>query len=61
MLEMDVTKSTAGDCPTMTELLGKIKSGKGDGCFDSAYLSRNLCIVPAKESGPPALAVHAGA
>ena len=43
VLEMDVTKGTAGDCPTMTELLGKIKGGKGDGCFDSAYLSRNLC------------------
>ena len=46
VLEMDVTKGTAGGCPTMTELLGKIRGGKGDGCFDSAYLSRNLCNMP---------------
>ena len=42
-LEMDVTKGTAGDCPAMTDMLGKIEGGKGDGCFDSAYLSRDFC------------------
>ena len=46
VLEMDAAKGTAGDCPAMTELLGKIKGGKGDGWFDSAYLARNFCNMP---------------
>ena len=52
VLEMDAAKGTAGDCPAMAELLGKVKGGKGDGCFDPAYLSRNFCNMP--ESPGPA-------
>ena len=38
-----VTGGTAGGCPPMTDMLGKIEGGKGDGCLGPACLSRKFC------------------
>ena len=43
ILKMEVTKGTAADCPPMMQILEGFEGGDGDGCFDSAYLSRKLC------------------
>ena len=50
VLEMDAAKDTAGDCPAMTEILGKTKDWKWDGRSDSATCPGTS--DPLKDLGP---------
>lgn len=50
ILKAVITKGTAGDAPVMTDILKSLKElkgelNKGDGTFDSAYLTRKLCTL----------------
>ena len=45
ILKVKITKGAAADCPAMMDILEAFEGADcdGDGCFDSAYLSRKLC------------------